>query len=399
MKVSKIFGCVLGLHLSIIAILIVQPGCQTGQPPTQTYTQNRTSPSSLPSSSQNRAMPATVPGASRTSGDLIPATRAGERQGLDSAFNAGFDDGSDFGAEIDEVEPLEPLGDESDPDMQTVNIAGPSLETYTVKRGDNLWSIAKRYKVSLNELYAANGLNKNSVLRVGQQIQIPVEGSSARVNTVTPDAYQPSNFNEASTTYTVRRGDTLSKIANQYDTTVRALKAANGKGSDMIRVGEELIIPVGGANTSAPAASSVSASTSVSAPNISASGSRTHTVKAGEYPAQIARMYGMTTGELLAMNSITDPRKLRVGQQLRVSGSGRAANVDSRTETVVAPAPARPAPARSAATPAPQSAPSTGPVEIRVVEADPLVEEEMTEIETDDIFDNAVEIPVIRLEE
>ena len=73
-------------------------------------------------------------------------------------------------------------------------------------------------------------------------------------------------------------------------------------------------------------------------------------MKSGEYPATIARKYGMTTGELLALNGITDPRKLQVGQVLKVSGSGSAANVDSRTETVVAPAPAfKPV----AATPAP----------------------------------------------
>ena len=123
------------------------------------------------------------------------------------------------------------------------------------------------------------------------------------------------------------------------------------------------------------------------------SGSRTHTVKPGEYPATIARQYGMPTGELLALNGITDPRKLQVGQVLKINGSGSAANVDSRPETVVTPAPAPVSPApRVPVT-------SSGPVEIRVIEADPLVEGEATEIQTDEMFDGAVEIPVIRLEE
>ena len=128
------------------------------------------------------------------------------------------------------------------------------------------------------------------------------------------------------------------------------------------------------------------------------SGSRTHTVKPGEYPATIARQYGMPTGELLALNGITDPRKLQVGQVLKINGSGSAANVDSRTETVVSPAPAPASPAP--ASPAPRvPVTSSGPVEIRVIEADPLVEGEATEIQTDEMFDGAVEIPVIRLEE
>ncbi|MGB0408698.1 MAG: LysM peptidoglycan-binding domain-containing protein [Opitutales bacterium] len=361
MKVSKIFGCVLGLHLCIITVLIMQPGCQSAQPPTQSYKQDRTIASSVQGSS-------------------------GTSDGLEEVFNAGLEAGDEF-SEFDSVAPLEPLTTN-----QTVDIAGPSFETYTIQKGDNLWSIAKRYNVSLSELYAANGLNKNSVLRIGQEIQIPLEGDTATVSTVTADQYQPSGYNQASTTYTVERGDTLSRIARKYDTTVRAIKAANGKSSDMIRVGESLIIPVGGSApvTPAPAPVAAPATTTVASPT----GTRFHTVQAGEYPAKIARQYGMTTSELLAMNSITDPRKLQLGQQIRVSGTGSAVNVDSSTETVLSPAPTEPI---TVATPALE--PSAESIGITVVEADPLVEAELPEVQSDDVFDNAVEIPVIRLTE
>ena len=378
MKVSKIFGCVLGLHFGVIAVLLMQPGGRTKQPPTQTYTQDR------------------------TADGFIPATGVAPGDGLDAAFNAGFEDGrpavdsaaNEF-SEFDNVAPLTPLTSGG----QSVQVAGPSFEAYIVKKGDNLWSIAKRYNVSLNELYTANGLNKNSVLRIGQQIQVPVEGSTASISTVSADTYQPTSFNQGSTSYTVKRGDTLSKVANQYDTSVRAIKAANSMTSDLIRVGETLVIPVGAnANTSGALGTSgtslgTSAASAAPSSTVTTSGSRTHTVKPGEYPATIARQYGMPTGELLALNGITDPRKLQVGQVLKINGSGSAANVDSRTETVVTPAPAPVSPApRVPVT-------SSGPVEIRVIEADPLVEGEATEIQTDEVFDGAVEIPVIRLEE
>lgn len=383
MKVTKIFGCVLSLHICIIAVLLMQPGCQTRQPPTQTHTQNRT-------------MKSSVDGASRTQGDLIPATTTVSGQGLDDAFNAGLDNDPIGFEPIDPIEPIEPIYGTT----QTVDVAGAGTQSYTVKKGDNLWSIAKRYNVSLNELYAANGLNKNSVLRVGQQIQIPTDGSTVAITQVTPEAYQPTGYDLSTTTYTVQRGDTLSKIANQYDTSVGALKAANGKSSDMIRVGETLTVPVGANATSSAPVSSTPAFTptaTVTTVTASSGATQTHTVKSGEYPAKIAKQYGMTTSELLAMNSITDPRKLRVGQQLIVSGSGNASNVDSRIETVVSPAPAQ-STTRVPTTPAP-AATRTGPVEIRVIEADPLVEGEFTGPESDDVFENAVEIPVIRLEE
>ncbi len=380
MKVSKIFGCVIGLHLGVIAMLLVQPGCRTKQPPTRTYSQER------------------------TSGGLIEAIGQGSGSGLDSAFNAGFDDGSaapddnDF-SEFDAITPVAPLSDGG----QTVPVAGPSFETYTVKKGDNLWTIARRSNVSLNELYAANGLDTTSILSIGQELQIPVEGSTATVTAPSPDTYQPTSFNQGSTEYMVKRGDSLSKIANQFDTSVRAIKAANGLSSDLIRVGDKLVVPVSssstGTSSAMTAAPSDSISSSSTAPSFSASGARTHTVKSGEYPGKIASQYDMTTDELLALNGITDPRKLQVGKVLKVSGSSSTANVDPPAQLVTTTTEAS---STLMTEPAPEASPSpttsTGPIEIKVIESDPLVEGEATEIEPDEMFEGAVEIPVIRLD-
>ena len=380
MKVSKIFGCVIGLHLGVIAMLLVQPGCRTKQPPTRTYSQER------------------------TSGGLIKAIGQGSGSGLDSAFNAGFDDGSaapddnDF-SEFDAITPVAPLSDGG----QTVPVAGPSFETYTVKKGDNLWTIARRFNVSLNELYAANGLDTTSILSIGQQLQIPVEGSTATVTAPSPDTYQPTSFNQGSTEYMVKRGDSLSKIANQFDTSVRAIKAANGLSSDLIRVGDKLVVPVSsssiGTSSAMSAAPSDSMSSSSTAPSFSASGARTHTVKSGEYPGKIASQYDMTTDELLALNGITDPRKLQVGKVLKVSGSSSTANVDPPAQVVTTTTEASSTlMAEPVSTEAPSSTTSMAPIEIKVIESDPLVEGEATEIDPDEMFEGAVEIPVIRLD-
>lgn len=394
MKISKVFGFVLCLHLGVIAVLIVQPGCGTTQPPTQTYQQTRTTNQS------NRGTGLTM---QKSSQGLIPATRVDSS--IDPVFNAGFDASSDGRyapnrpevefTEFEEVTPqLEPIVTETI--VSTVDIAGPSFQSYTVKKGDSLWAISKRNNVSLNELYAANGLNKNSTLSIGQQIQIPVEGSTASVTTVTADTYQPSGFNMNTESYTVKGGDNLSKIASKYNTTVRAIKAANNKTSDMIRVGEKLIIPVSGASNASTTTTLKAAPVAGTKSPSSVSADNTHTVKSGEYPATIARQYGMTTTELLAINGITDPRKIQIGQKLKVRPTGSSANVAAKTETVVAP--------ETAAVPVVAAGPTVtalnnGPIEVRVVEADPLVEEEFLEIDTDAMFEGAVEIPVIRLED
>lgn len=380
MKVSKVFGCVIGLHLGVITMLLLQPGCRMKQPPTRTYSQEG------------------------TSGGLLEATGQGSGSGLGAAFNAGFEDaglateGNDF-SEFDNVAPVEPIAPLS-AEGQTVQVEGASFETYTVKKGDNLWTIAKRSNVSLNELYAANGLDTNAILSIGQQLQIPVEGSTATVTAPSADTYQPTSFNQGSTEYTVKPGDSLSKIAKQFDTSVRAIKAANGLSSDLIRLGDTLVVPVSGSTTG-----TTSIETSPSTPSFSTSAAGTHTVKSGEYPGKIARKYGMTSSELLALNGITDPRKLQVGQVLKLSASAPAANVDAAIET--------PAPLAPSVTTTTQASPtlipaapdataststSTGPVEIKVIESDPLVEGEVSEIESDEMFEGAVEIPVIRLD-
>ena len=379
MKVSKIFGCVIGLHLGVIAMLLVQPGCRTKQPPTRTYSQER------------------------TSGGLIEAIGQGSGSGLDSAFNAGFDDGSaapednDF-SEFDAITPVAPLSDGG----QTVPVAGPSFETYTVKKGDNLWTIARRSNVSLNELYAANGLDTTSILSIGQQLQIPVEGSTATVTAPSPDTYQPTSFNQGSTEYTVKRGDSLSKIANQFDASIRAIKAANGLSSDLIRVGDKLVVPVSsstGTSSAVSAAPSDGISSSSTAPSFSTSGARTHTVKSGEYPGKIASQYDMTTDELLALNGITDPRKLQVGKVLKVSGSSSTANVAPPAQVVTTTKEASSTlMTEPVSTETPSTTTSTDPIKIKVIESDPLIEGEATEIEPDEMLEGAIEIPVVRID-
>ena len=378
MKISKVFGFVLCLHLGVIAILIVQPGCGTTQPPSQTYQQNQTAGSATEYSLS------TVPDG------LIPATR------IDPAFNAGYDAsaearstpnrpaGDEF-SEFNGVTPeLEPVVAESAANV--VNVEGATFESYTIEKGDSLWAISNRFNTSLKELYVANGLDEKSVLSIGQQIQIPVEQSTATIKTEIADTYQPSGFNTASETYTVKGGDNLSKIAANYKTSVKAIKAANNKNSDMIRVGEQLVIPVGENLSSASA--TVSETPAPSA--VTADSSGVHIVKAGEYPATIARQYDMSATELLTINGITDPRKMQIGQKLKVKASGSTANLTPIVEAAPAPQPVA-APVVTAV--------EEGPVEIRVVEATPLIEEEFIEVSNEDeMFENVVEIPVVRAE-
>ncbi len=96
----------------------------------------------------------------------------------------------------------------------------PTGTTYTVKAGDTLYSIARKYNVSVSALASANNITNWSLLNVGQVLKIPT------------------------TTYTVKAGDTLYSIATRYGVTVTALMQANGiTNPNLLLVGQVLKIP------------------------------------------------------------------------------------------------------------------------------------------------------------
>ena len=102
--------------------------------------------------------------------------------------------------------------------------------TYTVKTGDSLFLIARRFGVTVDAVRAANGLSHDWIYP-GERLTIPTSGS-------TPG---PSG-----STYTVRSGDSLFLIASRFGVTVSALRSANGLSNDWIYPGEVLRIPAGG---------------------------------------------------------------------------------------------------------------------------------------------------------
>ncbi|MGH2317132.1 LysM peptidoglycan-binding domain-containing protein [Planococcus sp. SE5232] len=153
---------------------------------------------------------------------------------------------------------------------------------YTVKAGDTLYSIAKKYNVTVSALAKANNITNYNLIRVGQVLTIPGK-------TTTPPA--------TSVKYTVKAGDTLYSIAKKYNVTVAALaKANNITNYNLIRVGQVLTIP---GKTTAPPATTVK-----------------HTVKAGDTLYSIARTYNTTVSKIAAANKITNVNSIRVGQVL-----------------------------------------------------------------------------------
>lgn len=155
---------------------------------------------------------------------------------------------------------------------------------YTVKSGDSLWSISRKFGVSVNELKKVNNLSSN-LLSIGQNLIIPGKKN-----------------NTSSNEYVVKKGDTLYGIANKYNVSVDNLKSYNNLSTDSLSIGQTIKIPDNKAN------------------------SNEYVVKSGDSLYSISRKYGVSVDELMSVNNLKST-VLSVGQVLKIPNSGEVTNV------------------------------------------------------------------------
>ena len=103
---------------------------------------------------------------------------------------------------------------------------------YTVRSGDTLSGIASRHRVSVANLRRANGLSTSRIYP-GNTLKVPGSGGTATVN----------SGSSATTTYRVRKGDTLYDIAREFGVSVSELRRLNGLSTSRIYPGDVLKIP------------------------------------------------------------------------------------------------------------------------------------------------------------
>ena len=149
-------------------------------------------------------------------------------------------------------------------------------DIYTVKSGDTLYSIARKYNITVDELKELNNLSNNT-LSIGQKLYVTKE------------------LPITETTYTVVAGDTLYNIANKFKVSVDNLKLINKLTNNILSIGQILKIPDG---------------------TIAQDQSKfTYTVQNGDTLYSIARIYNTTVDEIKRLNNLTN-NNLSIGQTL-----------------------------------------------------------------------------------
>ena len=155
---------------------------------------------------------------------------------------------------------------------------------YTVKSGDSLWSISRKFGVTVNELKKVNNLSSN-LLSIGQNLIIPGKKN-----------------NTSSNEYVVKKGDTLYGIANKYNVSVDNLKSYNNLSTDSLSIGQKIKIPDNKVN------------------------SNEYVVKSGDSLYSISTKYGVSVDELMSVNNLKST-VLSVGQVLKIPNNGEVTNV------------------------------------------------------------------------
>ena len=156
---------------------------------------------------------------------------------------------------------------------------------YTVKKGDTLYSIAKKYNTTTTELKELNNLSTNN-LSIGKVLKIP-----------TQEEFPNSN------TYTVKKGDTLYKIANNYNLTVSELKKINNLTSNILSIGQ--VLKVG--------------------PESETNDSINYKVVSGDSLYSIAKKYNTTVDIIKSLNNLNS-NLLSIGQILKIPSKDEGTN-------------------------------------------------------------------------
>ena len=203
----------------------------------------------------------------------------------------------------------QPVIDKKNNNMNN-NISEPeNIEpiVYTVKAGDSLWNISRKYGASVEIIVDVNNLRDKDSLSIGQKLEIPAIGGGVSNSS---QKQEPIIVN-----YTVVKGDSLWSISQRYDVNMNTIISTNNlKEISRLSIGQKLKLPI----TNMDIAKAEGYGQEAAAEEI------IYSVKKGESLWSISREYNVKLEAIIAANSIIDASKISAGQQLRIPNVPRA---------------------------------------------------------------------------
>ena len=184
---------------------------------------------------------------------------------------------------------------------------------HTVRSGESLSVLARRYSVTSNELKSFNHLKSNS-LRIGQVLSIPPNYQVAANEPTSQQNAAP--VRRKAQTHVVKRGESLSVIAAKYQQSTKTLAEYNQLRSTTLAIGQKINIP-GDVQTSVASTTVVNAPKPVTQRVLQKE--QLHQVKRGESLSVIASQYDKSIAQLMSYNKL-QRSSLQVGQKIKIPG-------------------------------------------------------------------------------
>ncbi|MFA6471932.1 MAG: LysM peptidoglycan-binding domain-containing protein [Candidatus Latescibacterota bacterium] len=199
-----------------------------------------------------------------------------------------------------------------------------TAKSYTVRRGDTISRVSKKFGVSVSSLMAANNLKKGAALRVGQKLKMPgvFENDAIAENTKKTVAEthkaETRKADQETRQYKVKKGDTLFLIAKLNNTTIDAIKAMNKLGESLeLMAGQIITIPAAEAQSMPePQKEKKTALTGNESEHI------TYIVQENDSLYVIAQKYAVSYKDIMVWNKIRNPRKIKPGDRLLIMTKG-----------------------------------------------------------------------------
>lgn len=183
----------------------------------------------------------------------------------------------------------------------------PNYVSYVVQKGDSLYAIAKKFGTTVDKIKKDNNLVNNN-LTIGSTLLVEDNTGIVAVEECFGEEFElPNNY----IVYSVQKGDSLYSIAKKFGTTVSEIQRLNNLDSTNLSIGQELKIP---SNTSG--------------------GSTTYTVQKGDSLYSIAKKFGTTVNAIQSLNNLTS-NSLSIGQKLKIPSSTSGGTGPSPTTYIV----------------------------------------------------------------
>ncbi|NAO99967.1 LysM peptidoglycan-binding domain-containing protein [Halomonas sp. MG34] len=167
-----------------------------------------------------------------------------------------------------------------------------STTVYIVQPGDVLGRIAEQFGMTLSEIMSLNNISNPDLIQVGQELLVYSNGNGGS--------------NPGTTVYVVQPGDVLGRIAEQFGMTLSEIMSLNNiSNPDLIQVGQELLVYSDGNDDGGSSPDTI-----------------IYIVQPGDVLGRIAEQFGMTLSEIMSLNNISNPDLIQVGQELLVYSDG-----------------------------------------------------------------------------